>query len=79
MLCRIILALIGLLAVVNGSKWLFDGKRLPTLDLGGKNVGIDVFFVWIDTEVFSRVGRQSGKFCFVSSVTFFYPLVLTFF
>ena len=31
MLRRIILALIGLLAVVNGSKWLFDGKRLPTL------------------------------------------------
>ena len=34
MLRRIILALIGLLAVVNGSKWLFDGKRLPTLGLG---------------------------------------------
>ena len=33
MLRRIILALIGLLAVVNGSKWLFDGKRLPTLGL----------------------------------------------
>ena len=37
MLRRIILALIGLLAVVNGSKWLFDGKRLPTLGLN-KNV-----------------------------------------
>ena len=34
MLRRIILALIGLFAVVNGSKWLFDGKRLPTLDIG---------------------------------------------
>ena len=34
MLHRIILALIGLLDVVNGSKWLFDGKRLPTLGLG---------------------------------------------
>ena len=33
MLRRIILALIGLLAVVNGSKWLFDGKRLQTLVL----------------------------------------------
>ena len=33
MLRRIILALIGFLAVVNGSKWLFDGKRLPTLGL----------------------------------------------
>ena len=31
MLRRNIVALIGLLAVVNGSKWLFDGKRLPTL------------------------------------------------
>ena len=34
MLRRNIVALIGLLAVVNGSKWLFDGKRLPTLALG---------------------------------------------
>ena len=34
MLRRIVVALIGLLAVVNGSKWLFDGKRLPTLGLG---------------------------------------------
>ena len=33
MLRRIILALIGFLAVLNGSKWLFDGKRLPTLEL----------------------------------------------
>ena len=33
MLRRIILALIGLLAVENGSKWLFDDKRLPTLGL----------------------------------------------
>ena len=33
MLRRIVVALIGLLAVVNGSKWLFDGKRLPTLGL----------------------------------------------
>ena len=30
---RITVALIGLLAVVSGSKWLFDGKRLPTLVL----------------------------------------------
>ena len=34
MLRRNIVALIGLLAVVNGTKWLFYGKRLPTLDLG---------------------------------------------
>ena len=34
MLRRITVALIGLLAVVNGSKWLFDGKRLPTLGIG---------------------------------------------
>ena len=34
MLRRNIVALIDLLAVVNGFKWLFDGKRLPTLDLG---------------------------------------------
>ena len=34
MLRRIIVAFIGLLAVVNGSKWLFDGKRLPTFGLG---------------------------------------------
>ena len=34
MLRRIILALIGLLAVVKGSKWLFDGKRFPTLGIG---------------------------------------------
>ena len=27
---RIIVALIGLLVVGNGSKWLFDGKKLPT-------------------------------------------------
>ena len=27
------LALIGLFAAVNGSKWFFDGKRLPTLVL----------------------------------------------
>ena len=33
MLRRNIVALIGLLAEVNGSKWLFDGKRLPTLGL----------------------------------------------
>ena len=33
MLRRNIVALIGLLAVINGSKWLFDGKRLPTLAL----------------------------------------------
>ena len=33
MLRRIVVALIGLLAVVNGSKWLIDGKRLPTLEL----------------------------------------------
>ena len=38
MLRRIILALIGLLAVVNGSKWLFDGKRLPTLGLAKDGV-----------------------------------------
>ena len=31
MLRGIIVALIGLLAAVNGSKWFFDGKRLPTL------------------------------------------------
>ena len=34
MLRRNIVALIGLLAVINRSKWLFDGKRLPTLVLG---------------------------------------------
>ena len=33
MLRRIIVALIDLLAVVNGPKWLFEGKRLPTLGL----------------------------------------------
>ena len=30
---RITVAIIGLLAVISGSKWLFDGKRLPTLGL----------------------------------------------
>ena len=34
MLHRIIVALIGPLVVGNGYKWLFDGKRLPTLVLG---------------------------------------------
>ena len=33
MLRRIVVALIGLLAEVNGSKWLFDGKRLSTLGI----------------------------------------------
>ena len=41
MLRRIIVALIGLLAVVNGSKWLFDGKRLPIL---GLDVKVFAFF-----------------------------------
>ena len=50
-------------------------------DLRKTNVGIDVFvaLVWIDAELFSRVGRQSERFCFVNSVCFFYALVLSFF
>ena len=33
-------------------------------DLRGTNVEIEFFFalVWIDAELFSRVGRQSGRF-----------------
>ena len=42
-------------------------------------MGIDVLFVWIDAELFSRAGRQSGRFYFVNSISFFYALVLSFF
>ena len=41
MLRRVIAALIGLLAVVNGPKWLFDGKRLPILALTSLSTSAD--------------------------------------
>ena len=49
MLRKNIVALIGLLAVVNGSKWLFDGKRLPTLGLAYHSI----------TDIYHAVGQSS--------------------
>ena len=65
MLRRFILALIGLLAVVNGSKWLFDGKRLPTLGIdnacttGHILIGFRIFFKVRSVCLWS--GRVLGK------------------
>ena len=51
MLRRIIVALIGLLAVVNGPKWLFDGKRLPTLGRRDKDA----------SKKWDRRGREEAR------------------
>ena len=59
MLRRIILALIGLLAVVNGSKWLFDGKRLPTLALGVS--GSSCYKILKTTEKSSKIQSMQMK------------------